>query len=126
MRRAVSIAALVAALMVVPASASAAYYIPQRTAESHARQVVHEEFTGFDRTSAFCRPKGIFGDGASGPLIPPGARYHRWVCVVTDPYDSCPDPEPYGVMGVGISIAGSSVVGRFYWHVWHGIDCFGD
>lgn len=70
-------AALALGLFAVPASASAAWALTQRQAESDVRQAAYQEY-GFNRstTGASCRPKGHSVEEASRF---PG-RYHSWVC----------------------------------------------
>lgn len=114
--------ALAAALALAAPSAASAYpaswFMTNAEAQSASRQVVREDYNGWARTRAYCRPQFV-----THPVR--GAAYHRWVCIVVDPEDRSCDGE-FGERGVGISVAGSRYPGRFNWHQVFPIDCFGD
>lgn len=108
------VAALIAALMAVPAVASASgYYISQREAQADTRQAAHQEYgVNRYRTAASCRPKGV------ASFFPTTRLYHRWVCGWAVDYVDSFCSGAFIIAGQNPGVYG------FKYEVWHGIRCY--
>lgn len=75
-------AAVVAAALVAPASASASYSITQHQAEINALDAAETLYAGNDVTAddSWCHPQGVL-IGEAGSRY--RGRYHRWSCFWT-------------------------------------------
>jgi hypothetical protein len=81
MKKAVLVAATIAVALILPSTASAAYYIPQREAELNALDAADTRYGdrwGVTSDDSYCRPQGR-------PYISIHKRYagvyHRWTCI---------------------------------------------